>query len=175
MNARVDSIDEISTSLADDVRRCEREAVLLIRAAQDAGTVKVVTVASAAWVYLAVRNLMPTLATYIDEDILQSARDDFQEYEQGRPEYWKYWAFKEQLDRFPNTELDVVVIGDGYPERWAAYHVALELGNDGVVKVVEIWPSSSISRLTAQLAFTTSSFELLDETYDALNIEYVFD
>lgn len=118
---------------------------------------------------------MPTLATYIDETSLQSARDEFEAHESGRPDYWKYWAFKEQIATFPHTDLDLVVIGDGYPERWAAYHLASELREEAAVKVVEIWPSSSISRLTAQLAFTTSSFELLDETYDSLNIEYVFE
>jgi len=162
------------------VRRCESEAIRLVRNALDAGVATIVTVASRSWVYLAVRNFMPSLATYLDDTHinlnLQSARDDYEHFESGRPRYWKYWAFKHQLDNyFPETtDLDVVVIGDGDPEKWAAYHVANELGDNAAVKVIEIQPNSSVARLTAQLAFTSRAFDIYDNSYDECNIEYVF-
>lgn len=160
------------------MRRCEREATALVRSAQSSGTVCIVTVASIGWVRAALSAFMPTLYTYVQSGALsvQSARDDYEERdEEYAPHHWKYWAFKDQLAPFPNDDLDLIVVGDGYPERYAARHVANEMGDAAAVKVVQFAQNPSAGRLATQLAFTNAAFEGLNLTYDSCELVLGFD
>lgn len=176
---RREDVDDVDDAGRARLKRVEREAVALLRAAQKHnGYVKIVTVASESWVWDVSARLMPRLRQYIrDAGIeVQSARDDYQAHAPDDPHTWKYWAFKHQLDKcYPDSQdLDCIVVGDGSPERYAARQVAAE-NPDIAVKLVRFTAVSTLNQLATQLGFTQRAFYDIEVNFDSVEIGFEFD
>merc|ERR1719384_1924916 len=80
----------------------------------------------------------------------------FEDTHPGDPFMWKHAAFEHLLTKerhFPaETGLNLVALGDQFPEIDAARHVAQLIGGSSLVKTVKFREAPSVSELLGQLS-----------------------
>lgn len=154
----------------------ERAAVSLVRTAARSGPVAIVSAASRGWIVDAL-SLMPMLNRVVRREsvALLSARDDWESSSDDQS-MWKYWAFRRTLDKhFPDEDDlgDVVVVGDGWPERQAASYIDNEY--DAHVKTLRVDPYATPDQLACTLAFLAQAFSAIEHSYNGLSLQLSFD
>lgn len=156
---------QASERLRAIIGRVERRAIRLVNCGA-VSNVAIVTIASLGWVRDCLEKWMPALDEVLslkDVEIFSAT----QRYDSGDGFDRKFWAFQ----HFYDEEDDVVVVGDGPFEKWAASalkHYAPNVSFFGFVDA----PSPEM--LVQQLEFVHRALRPLAVTYEAADFEFAF-
>jgi len=143
---------------ADLLPRIEVAARQLLTKAIAQGQTFVVTNATSGWVEESAERYLPSVAPLLKQVTVLSARSTFEARYPGKAERWKVQAFL-QIARecdFQSVR-DVVVVGDGQPEMYAADAVG-SIFTDLQVKAVKLKEEPSAHDLLNQLQLVLCNF-----------------
>jgi len=139
----------------NDLRKLQRSVKKILRTAKSLGETLIVTNGNATWVEDSAREFMPGLLPLLSQFSIVSARAQFEDKYPGDPFMWKRAAFEHLLTKarqFPGEEgLNLVVLGDQYPEIDAAHYVAWMRAGPTQLKAVKFKEAPSTAELIAQL------------------------
>lgn len=147
--------------LEDTVRR-----VLL--AARALGETLIVTNASESWVEESAKLFLPGLLPLLSELKVVSAQALYGHQHPGDPFMWKRRAFEHLLTearRFP-AGLNLVALGDQYPELDAAHYATRAVGGASQLKTVKFRDQPTVAELIGQLRKVEESLGEIVESSD---------
>lgn len=108
-------------------------AALTLQLAKSSGHVIIVTNAEHLWIELSCDKFMPSLAQYLKDIKLLSARSLFECQGVAQPLHWKLLAFRGEIDHFlsngPGCWTNIISIGDSPHEREALIHATDNVPN----------------------------------------------
>merc|ERR1711972_1301017 len=129
------------------------------------GETLIVTNGNSTWARDSARRYMPDLLPILSRMTVVSARAAYESVYPGDPFMWKRAAFEDLLikaDRFPDDPgLNLVVLGDQYPEIDAGHHIALLQGASTVLKTVKFKEAPSVTELVGQLRKVESDLHMI--------------
>jgi len=138
-----------------DVRKLQRSVKRILRAAMRLGETLIVTNGNATWVEDSAREYMPGLLPLLSQLSIVSARAQFEDKYPGDPFMWKRAAFEHLLTKtrtFSGEQgLNLVVLGDQYPEIDAAHYVAWMRVEPTRLKAIKFKEAPSTLELVGQL------------------------
>lgn len=139
-----------------DLRKLQRSVKKILRTAMKLGETLIVTNGNATWVEDSARQFMPGLLPLLSQISVVSARAQFEDKYPGDPFMWKRAAFEHLLTKarqFPDEQgLNLVVLGDQYPEIDAAHYVAWMRGGPTALKAIKFKEAPSTIELIGQLS-----------------------
>jgi len=137
----------------NDLRKLQRSVKRILRLAMRMGETLIVTNGNATWVEDSAREFMPGLLPLLSQLTVVSARAQFENTYPGDPFMWKRAAFEHLLTKARQFtgELNLVVLGDQYPEIDAAHYVAWMRGGATALKAVKFQEGPSTAELISQL------------------------
>lgn len=139
----------------DRLRELEKAVELLLRTAMNLGETLIVTNGNATWVHDSARRFMPGLLPFLSRVTVVSARALYEGQYPSDPFMWKQAAFEHLLTKersYPSdTGVNLVALGDQFPEIDAARHVANVIGGASLVKTVKFREAPSIAALLGQI------------------------
>jgi len=137
----------------EELQELESVAETTLRTAMDLGEVWIVTNGNRTWVQDSARRFMPGLVPLLSQLQVVSARALYEESYPNDPFMWKHAAFEYLLtkDRQFTEGVNLVALGDQYPEIDAARHITQVIGRGSVVKTLKLREAPSVSELQGQL------------------------
>lgn len=157
------STSAVRNQTADDAQlhELERAVESILRAAMELGETLIVTNGNGTWVQDTTRAYMPGLLPLLSEMEVVSARALYEEQYPGDPFKWKIAAFEQLFLKerhFPaEPGVNLVALGDQYPELDAAQHVVQKIGGCSLVKTVKFREAPSLPELIGELCRTRES------------------
>merc|ERR1719356_2003363 len=118
------------------------------------GETLIVTNGNSTWVQDSAKRYLPGLLPMLSRMTVVSARAAYESAYPGDPFMWKKAAFEDLLltaKRPADLGLNLVVLGDQYPEIDAGRHVVDLHGKPAVLKTVKFKEAPSVSELVGQL------------------------
>lgn len=154
-----------------EVRKLERDVKRTLRTSMRLGRTLIVTNGNATWVEDSARLFMPGLLPLLSRLTVVSARARFESVHPGDPFLWKRAAFEDLLTSAgglpADAWLNLVVLGDQYPEIDAAHFIAAKRGENATsLKVVKFQDQPSVVELASQLRRVTCDLRSLVEAED---------
>lgn len=138
-----------------ELQELERVIIAILNTAMGLGETLIVTNGNRTWVEDSARRYLPGLLSTLNKLTVVSARALYEAKYPKDPFMWKRAAFEHLLmdvRDFPgDCDLNLVVLGDQFPEIDAAHHVARLIGDSTVVKTVKFQEDPSVSDLIGQL------------------------
>jgi hypothetical protein len=127
----------------------------ILRRAMELGETMIVTNGNRTWVQDSAQRFLPGLLPILAQVRVVSARGLFEEMYPGDPFMWKHAAFEHLLMKerhFPaEPGLNLIALGDQFPEIDAARHVRHLIGGSSLVKTIKFREAPSVSELLGQL------------------------
>jgi len=137
----------------------------ILRTAMGLGETLIVTNGNKTWVRDSAQRFLPGLLPLLSKIRVVSARALYEEKYPGDPFMWKRAAFERLLSRERySLGLNLVALGDQFPEIDAARHVTHLIGGGSLVKTVKFQEAPSVSELLGQLS---RADQVLGEIVDA--------
>jgi len=150
---------------SEDLRELECCVKQTLCTAMRLGETLIVTNGNSTWVRDSARRYMPDLLPILSRMTVVSARAAYESVYPGDPFMWKRAAFEDLLvkaDRFPaDPGLNLVVLGDQYPEIDAGHHIAVLQGTATVLKTVKFKEAPSVTELVGQLRKVESDLHII--------------
>lgn len=158
----IEDPSEASERLKSVIRRVERRAISLVNS-RAVDNVAIVTTASKAWVQDCLTRWMPLLRATLQGVQILSASENYSGDGYDR----KFKAFQAIYD----YEDEVVVVGDGPFEKWAARALANIAPNVSFIGFID---DSTPEQLVEQLEFVHRSLRPLANRYEATEFQLCF-
>lgn len=140
---------------SEDVRKLECSVKKILRTAMRLGETWIVTNGNSTWVQDSAREYMPGVLPLLSRLRVVSARAAFESQYPRDPFMWKRAAFESMLNdtrQFPaDVGLNLVVLGDQYPEIDAGHHVSYLRGGSTELKCVKLKEAPTVPELVGQL------------------------
>lgn len=142
---------------AKHLQELEQVVQSILRTAMGLGETLIVTNGNGTWVHDSSARFLPGLLPYLNQLRVVSARALYEAQYPGDPFMWKQAAFEQLLTKerkfAPATSLNLVALGDQFPELDAARHIGQLLGEGAcLVKTLKFREAPSISELLGQLS-----------------------
>jgi len=139
--------------VVEELQNLEVAIEMILRTAMSLGEVLIVTNGNATWVRDSARRFLPGLLPILSQLRCVSARALYEDLYPGDPFMWKHAAFEHLLtkERTFTAGVNLVALGDQFPEIDAAHHVTQVIGSS-VVKTVKFREAPSASELLGQLS-----------------------
>merc|ERR1719330_1807118 len=153
----------------DQLQDLEIAIEAILRTAMSLGETIIVTNGGATWVQDSARRFLPGVVPILSQIRVVSARALYEDRYPGDPFMWKHAAFEHLLTKerhFPaEPGLNLVALGDQFPEIDAARHVGQIIGGSSVVKTVKFREAPSVDELLGQLSRAEQTLsEIVKET-----------
>lgn len=161
----IDHPSEASERLRGVIARVERRAIRLV-SCRTVSSVAIVTTASVGWVRDCLLHWMPTLCEALNENCVEVFSAS-QRYSSGDGYDRKFWAFQ----HFYGDEDDVVVVGDGPFEKWAARALTNIAPNVSFIGFVD---APTPEQIVEQIEFAHSCLRPLANRYEATEFHLAF-
>lgn len=140
---------------AERLEELEVAVELILRTAMTLGETLIVTNGNGTWVHDSARRFMPGLLPLLSEITVVSARALYEGKYPNDPFMWKQAAFEHLLIEERSYSFDsgvnLVALGDQFPEIDAARHVCSLIGGSSKVKTVKFQEAPSINELLGQI------------------------
>jgi len=152
----------------------------ILRTAMSLGETLIVTNGNATWVQDSAQRFLPGLLPVLSQLRIVSARALYEDTYPGDPFMWKHAAFEQLLTKerhFPaEPGLNLIALGDQFPEIDAARHVGRVIGGSSAVKTVKFQEAPSVDALLGQLSraeqmLSTIVKETEDQSYGLVQRE----
>jgi len=126
---------------------------MILRTAMSLGETLIVTNGNGTWVQDSARRYLPGLLPILSQLQVVSARALYEDLYPGDPFMWKHAAFEHLLtkERTFASGVNLVALGDQFPEIDAARHVTQVIGSS-LVKTVKFREAPSVLELLGQLS-----------------------
>jgi len=142
----------------EQLKELELAIKAILRTAMTLGETLIVTNGNATWVEDSARRFLPGLIPLLSQLRVVSARALYEDRYPGDPFMWKHAAFEHLLtkERHFSSEpgLNLVALGDQFPEIDAAWHIGQVIGGSSLVKTVKFREAPSVAELLGQLSRT---------------------
>merc|ERR1711915_34647 len=127
---------------------------MILRTAMDLGETMIVTNGNGSWVQDSARRFLPGLLPILSQLTIVSARAMYEDVYPGDPFMWKHAAFEQLLtkERMFTRGVNLIAMGDQFPEIDAARHVAQVIGEGSLVKTVKFREAPTVAELLGQLS-----------------------
>lgn len=154
-----------------DLQKLERRAKEILCTAMGLGETLIVTNGNGTWVQDSAKRFLPGLLPLLSKLTVVSARALFEESYPGDPFMWKRAAFEHLLldeKRSPDLlgNLNLVVLGDQFPEIDAAHSVATKRSGATKVKALKFVEAPSVVELRGQLCMAEQALSSIVEDPD---------
>jgi len=140
----------------EQLQELELAIEAILRTAMSCGETLIVTNGNATWVQDSARRFLPGLLPVLSQLRIVSARALYEDRYPGDPFMWKHAAFEQLLTKerhFPaEPGLNLVALGDQFPEIDAARHIGQVIGGSSLVKTVKFREAPSVDELLGQLS-----------------------
>merc|ERR1719210_2273680 len=140
----------------DQLQDLEIAIEAILRTAMSLGETIIVTNGGATWVQDSARRFLPRVVPILSQIRVVSARALYEDRYPGDPFMWKHAAFEHLLTKerhFPaEPGLNLVALGDQFPEIDAARHIGQVIGGCSLVKTVKFREAPSVDELLGQLS-----------------------
>jgi len=128
----------------------------ILRTAMSLGETLIVTNGNATWVQDSAQRWLPGLIPILSQLRIVSARALYEDRFPGDPFMWKHAAFEHLLTRerhYPaDPGLNLVALGDQFPEIDAARHIGRMIGGSSLVKTIKFREAPSVDEVVGQLS-----------------------
>jgi len=175
----LEQIEKIGISENDRKRinMVEKEAIALLKVCLKHGHTSIISNGTKAWIDSTMIKFMSKLRAFLKENpVIRviSARDKYMDRYPDKHTTWKIKAFREEIKyRFPETTtVDLLIIGDGRPEKDSA-KIFMGREQEFQVRMVRISEKSSIDMLEGQLRFIRTSVSDILNKYGEMNLCFV--
>lgn len=149
------------------LQQLERSIAAVLATATSLGETLIITNGNRTWVQDSARRFLPGLVPLLSQITIVSARALYQDVYPDDPFMWKRAAFEQlftQERHFPSEPgLNLVALGDQFPELDAAHHVVQLVGGCSVVKTVKFQEAPSANELIGQIGRVDQSLCLIAE------------
>jgi len=137
----------------EELEELEKTAETILRTAMSLGETMVVTNGNRTWVQDSARRYLPGLLPLLSQLRVVSARALCEDQFPGDPFMWKQAGFEYLLtqQRQFTDGVNLIALGDQYPEIDAAKHVTRVIGGCSIVKTVKLHEAPTVSQLLGQL------------------------
>lgn len=139
----------------EELRELEHIVALILRTAMSLGETLIVTNGNGTWVEDSTRRFLPGLLPIFQEVKAISARAQMEDKHPNDPFMWKQACFEHLLTKerhyHEESGVNLVALGDQFPEIDAARHVGQVIGGPSLVKTVKFKEDPSIAELLGQL------------------------
>jgi len=138
----------------DQLQDLEIAIEAILRTAMSLGETIIVTNGGATWVQDSARRFLPGVVPILSQIRVVSARALYEDRYPGDPFMWKHAAFEHLLtkERHFSAGVNLVAVGDQFPEIDAAWRVAELIGGSSLVKTVKLQEAPSVPELIGQLS-----------------------
>jgi len=139
--------------VVEELQNLEVAIEMILRTAMSLGETLIVTNGNATWVQDSARRFLPGLLPTLSQLRVVSARALYEDLYPGDPFMWKHAAFEHLLtkERTFASGINLVALGDQFPEIDAARHVTQVIGSS-LVKTVKFREAPSAMELLGQLS-----------------------
>jgi len=139
--------------IVEELQDLEVTVKMILRTAMSLGETFIVTNGNATWVQDSARRFLPGLLPMLSQLRVVSARALYEDLYPGDPFMWKHAAFEHLLtkERTFTTGINLIALGDQFPEIDAARHVGEVIGSS-LVKTVKFREAPLVSELLGQLS-----------------------
>jgi len=137
----------------DELHNLELAIKTILHTAMGLGETLIVTNGNSTWVQDSARRFLPGLLPLLSKITVVSARALYEDAYPGDPFMWKHAAFEQLLtkERQFARGVNLVALGDQFPEIDAARHVTQVIGGCSLVKTVKFREAPSVAELLGQL------------------------